>query len=143
VLDRPPAHPDAPILDRTDWRRVARDGTAIAGVAGAAAIAGGPLSAFATVGAAQFGYAAGCRAPDAKGSGRRFAMIVGGSAALHLLAVATAPARALLRMKGNPPIALASYTAALAAPLYLAWRKRAFYEVSRIGTNVLGKEPTP
>jgi Ca2+-transporting ATPase len=63
VLDRPPAPPDAPILAARDWRRVARDGAAIAGVAGAAALAGGPGAALATLAATQLGYGLACRAP--------------------------------------------------------------------------------
>src|SRR5262249_47326570 len=69
ALDRPPARPGAPILDRADWRRVARDGVAIAAASGAAAVIGGPLAAFAAIGATQFGYAATCRAPGAPSDG--------------------------------------------------------------------------
>ncbi|MGE5185587.1 MAG: cation-translocating P-type ATPase, partial [Acidobacteriota bacterium] len=58
LLDRPPAPPGAPILSARDWRRVARDGALIAAASGAAAIAGGPLAAFAAIGTTQFGYAA-------------------------------------------------------------------------------------
>ena len=134
LLDRPPARPDAPILTFRDWKRVVRDGAMIATVSGAAAIVGGPLAAFATIGATQFGYAAACRAPDAP-LRPRFAAMVGGSAALHLAAVASAPARALLRIHGRSPIALAASGAAMAAPLYLAWRRHADREITRICTK--------
>jgi Ca2+-transporting ATPase len=139
LLDRPPARPDAPILDRRDWKRVARDGGAIATVSGVAAVLGGPLAAFATIGATQFGYAAACRAPDRPLVGR-FAAMVGGSAALHLLAVASAPARAVLRIHGRSPIALASFGAGLCAPLYLAWRNQADREITRRGIAMTTKE---
>jgi Ca2+-transporting ATPase len=130
LLDRPPARPGAPILSYADWRRVARDGALIAATSGAAAIVGGPLAAFATIGATQFGYAAACRAPGVP-LRRRFAAMVGGSAALHLLAVASAPARALLRIRGRSPIALAASSVAMAAPLYVAWRRYADREITR------------
>jgi Ca2+-transporting ATPase len=139
LLDRPPAHPNAPILDRGDWRRIARDGAWLAGVSGIAAVFGGPLAAFGTIGTAQFGYAALCRAPD-RPPPRRFAVLVGGSAALHVLAVASAPARRLLRIGGSSPIALACTGLGLAAPLYLAWRRRAAHEITRRGIAASPKE---
>ncbi|HEY5922044.1 MAG TPA: cation-transporting P-type ATPase, partial [Kofleriaceae bacterium] len=63
LLERPPVRPGAPILDREDWKRVARHGAMIAGTSGLAAALGGPLAAFGAVGSTQFGYAATCRAP--------------------------------------------------------------------------------
>jgi Ca2+-transporting ATPase len=129
-LDRPPAPPRAPILDRGDWRRVARDGCAIAAASGLAAIAGGPRAAFAAIGATQFGYAATCRAPDAPNTAR-FAAIVGGSAALHALAAIGTPARRLFRLGGGGAIAAASFAIAMGAPLYVAWRRRATREIVR------------
>ena len=102
---------------------------------------GGPLAAFGAVGATQFGYAATCRAPD-QPLPRRFAMLVGGSAALHLLAVASAPVRRLLRLSGNAPLALACTGISLAAPLYFAWRARTAYEINRRGVTSPSKETT-
>jgi Ca2+-transporting ATPase len=142
VLDRPPAPPHAPILDRRDWTRVVRDGTLIAGASAVAAIAGGPLAGFASIGAIQFGYAATCVAPGAVHDGKRFALLVGGSAVLHLLAVAAAPMRTLVHLQGSVPIALASFGLALGAPLYLAWRRRTHPEITRIGIHVR-KESSP
>jgi Ca2+-transporting ATPase len=133
LLARPPIRPGAPILDAGDWRRVARDGAAIAAAAAVAAIAGGPLAAFGTIGATQFGYAAACRAPDAP-IRPRFAAMIGGSAALHLLAVASAPVRALLRIGGRTPVAIASSGLGMAIPLYLAWRRHADREITRRGS---------
>ncbi|MCW5803910.1 MAG: HAD-IC family P-type ATPase, partial [Deltaproteobacteria bacterium] len=130
LLDRPPAPPGAPILGRSDWRRVGRDGALIASAAAIAAIAGGPLAAFGTVGATQFGYAATCRAPD-RAMDARFAGLVGGSAALHLLAVASAPVRTLLRVTGAAPVALACSAIGMAIPLYRAWRHSADREIVR------------
>ncbi len=142
LLDRPPARPNAPLLDRRDWNRVARDGAAIAGVSGVAAVLGGPLAAFATIGATQFGYATACRAPD-RPLGGRFAAMIGGSAALHLLAVTSAPARGVLRIRGSSPVALISFAAGICAPLYVAWRHQADREITRRGIAVNPKETPP
>jgi Ca2+-transporting ATPase len=142
LLDRPPALPGAPILDRGDWTRVARDGALIAGASGIAAILGGPLAAFGAIGATQFGYAATCRAPD-QPLPRRFAVLVGGSAALHLLAIATQPVRVLLRVGGRASVALATTSLGLAAPLYLAWRQRTAYEITRRRDAACTKETAP
>jgi Ca2+-transporting ATPase len=142
LLDRPPAPPGAPILARRDWKRVARDGASIAAVSGAAALLGGPLAAFATIGATQFGYATACRAADSPPVAR-FALMVGGSAALHLLAVASAPARTMFRVAGSSPIALASFGAGLCAPIYLAWRRHADLEITRRGTALIPTPETP
>jgi Ca2+-transporting ATPase len=139
LLRRPPPRPGAPILDRSDWTRIVHDGMWIAGGAGLAAALGGPLAAFGTVGAVQFGYAAMCRASNRSVS-RRFAALVGGSAALHLVAVASAPVRRLLQIDTSSPIALASTSIALAVPLYLAWRRKAFHEITRRGTAASRKE---
>jgi Ca2+-transporting ATPase len=124
LLTRAPLPPEAPILDRDDWRRIARDGALVAATSGIAAILGGPLAAFAAIGATQFGYAALCRAPDRPAT-TRFAAMIGGSAALHLLAIASAPLRGLLRVAGPVPPALASFAVGLGVPLYLAWRREA------------------
>jgi P-type Ca2+ transporter type 2C len=142
VLARPPAAPDTPILDRRDWRQIARDGAAIAAASSVAAIAGGPLSAFATVGAVQFGYASTFRTPDRVDHGRRFAWLVGGSAALHLGAVAAAPVRGLLRLGGSFPMALASFALAIGTPLFLAARAHHRLEITRRGLTSR-KEPSP
>ncbi|HWU89258.1 MAG TPA: HAD-IC family P-type ATPase, partial [Kofleriaceae bacterium] len=142
VLARPPAPPAAPILDRGDWRRIARDGAAIAGVSGLAAIAGGPLAAFATVGAVQFGYAAMCRTQDRVRRDRMFGRMIGGSAALHLAAVVVTPIRRLLRLGGSLPVALASFGLAIGAPLYLASRAGPQLEITRRGHSSR-KDPSP
>jgi len=142
LIDRAPARPDAPILDHRDWQRIVRDGAAIAGGAGIAALLGGPLAAFATIGATQFGYAATCRAAN-QSRGGRFAAMVGGSAALHLVAVASAPARALLRIAGRSPVAIASFCGGLFAPLYFAWRHQADHEITRRGTAAESREIRP
>ncbi|NVB82482.1 MAG: cation-transporting P-type ATPase [Kofleriaceae bacterium] len=133
VLARPPAAPSAPILDRGDWRRIVRDGSAIAAASGLAALAGGPLAAFAVLGAAQFSYAASCRSTDRADDTRRFALMVGGSSALHLGAVAIAPVRSLLGISGSLPIALASFAFATATPLLLGWLRDRRHEVIRQG----------
>jgi Ca2+-transporting ATPase len=135
VLARPPAAPSAPILDRGDWRKIVRDGSAIAAASGLAAVAGGPLAAFAVIGAAQFSYAASCRSTDRLDDNRRFALMVGGSSALHLGAVAIAPMRSLLRISGSLPIALASFALATTGPLLLAWLRDRRHEVIRHGKD--------
>jgi hypothetical protein len=130
MVEQPPLPPDAPILDRDDWHRIARDGLIMAGASGAAAIVGGPLSAFAAIGATQFGYASTCRAPDSP-SNKWFGAMLGGSVALHALAVAAAPVRSMLRVAGAPSLALASFALGLGTPLYLGWRRRADFEIVR------------
>ena len=105
----------------------------IAAAAAVAAFAGGPLAAFGAIGATQFGYAAACRAPD-QPIRPRFVAMIGGSAALHMLAVASAPVRALLRIGGRTPVALATSGLGMAVPLYLAWRRHADREITRRGS---------
>ena len=134
ILERPPAPPDAPILDRADWRQIARDGGMIGALAGAAAWLGGPLSAFAAIGAAQFGYAVASRSAERPGSRRAIAWMIGGSAALHLAAVALPPVRALLRIHGPAPRAIASFALTAALPFALARRWRRL-EIARAGTS--------
>jgi Ca2+-transporting ATPase len=119
LLDRPPAAPAAPILDDDDWRDIARDGALLAGASGIAAMLGGPLAAFGVIGTTQFGYAAMCRASDVPLQ-RRFGLLVGGSALLHLLAVAARP----LTLPGHAPLALATALLGLAGPLYVAWTRQ-------------------
>ncbi|HVK86083.1 MAG TPA: cation-transporting P-type ATPase [Kofleriaceae bacterium] len=142
VLSRPAAPPGAPILDRDDWRRIARAGSAIATVSGIAALFGGPLSAFATIGASQFGYAAAQRTTDRVENDRRFAALIFGSAALHFAAVALSPARHLMRLAGPLPAALASFALALGAPLYLASRAGGQLVITRRARGK-GKDRTP
>jgi Ca2+-transporting ATPase len=130
LLERAPLPPNAPILNRSDWRRIVRDGSLIAASSGVAAILGGPLAAFATIGATQFGYAGASRSADHAAS-PQFAALVGGSAALHLVAVASAPARALLRVSGVPAFGVASFALGFAVPMYLGWRRTADYQIVR------------
>jgi Ca2+-transporting ATPase len=132
LLERAPLPPNAPILDRSDWRRIIRDGSMIAAASGAAALVGGPLAAFAAIGATQFGYAAASRSPDHAASAR-FPALVGGSALLHLAAVISAPVRSLLRVSGSPAIGAASVAFGLGVPLYLGWRRNAGYQIVRHG----------
>ncbi len=133
VLARPPAQPGAPLIDRRGWKRIARDGAAIAGASGLAAIAGGPLAAFATIGAAQFGYAATCRAPDRLHADRRFARLIGMSAVIHFAAVASSPFRRALQLRGPLPLAFGSFALAIGIPLVLATRARNRFEITRVG----------
>ncbi|MGN6104345.1 MAG: cation-translocating P-type ATPase [Kofleriaceae bacterium] len=144
VLDRRPAPPGAPILDRSDWRGVLRDGALIGGASGVAALVADPMTAFAVVGATQFGYAAMCRDPDRGGPDLPFAAMVGGSAALHLLAITSAPLRSLLGLRGVPSFALRGFGLAMATPLFLAWRAHARREIVRRGTAArpTRKDPT-
>jgi Ca2+-transporting ATPase len=131
LLDRPPAAPGAPLLSRDDWHDIARDGALIAGASGIAAFAGGPLAAFGVIGTAQFGYAATCRATDVA-MPHRFGLLVGGSAALHLLAVAAMP----LRLPGRASIALAAAALGLAGPLYLAWMQQTQRTITRSSKEI-------
>ncbi len=135
LLERPPLPPNAPILTRDDWTQIARDGALIAASSGVAAIVGGPLAAFASIGATQFGYAAGHRSPDHAASWR-FPVLVVGSAALHLMAVASAPARSLLRVSGTPLVAITSFAFGFGVPIYLGWRRTADREIVRRAKEV-------
>jgi len=135
LLERTPLPPDMPILTRSDWRLIARDGAWIAAASGAAAVVGGPLAAFAAIGATQFGYANASRSTD-HAPGLRFPALVGGSAALHLIAVASAPARALLRLTGAPLLGVASFALGFTTPLYLGWRRSADYEIVRVAKEM-------
>jgi len=130
LLERAPLPPDAPILTRTDWRRIARDGSWIAAASGAAALVAGPIGAFAAIGATQFGYATASRSPDHAAS-PRMPLLVGGSAALHLAVVASAPARSVLRIGGASLAGVATFVIGLAIPLYLGWRRDADIQIVR------------
>jgi Ca2+-transporting ATPase len=121
VLDRAPAPPDAPLLDRREWWRVGRDGALLGALGGAAFAGGGSTAAFATLTAAQFSYAAACRAPDATRHDR-FAALVGGSALLQLGALTLAPLRGVLRMPAPGPLALAGFGVGLVLPWAFAHR---------------------
>jgi Ca2+-transporting ATPase len=138
VLARPPPPANAAILERRDWARAARDGVTIAAVSSLAALAGGPIAAFAAIGALQFGYAAMCRSSETRldrmHHGRRFARMVGGSAALHAAAIALAPVRGLLQLRGSVPAGLGSFAFAIGIPLYLASRAHRL-EITRDGTH--------
>jgi Ca2+-transporting ATPase len=100
VLDRGPAPPGAPLLDRRAWRKVARDGLLLSGLGAAGlAVGGGPM-AFSTLTAAQIGYTGVCQAPTAAPDQRYF-NLVGGAAGLQLLAL-LAPWPALRTALGVP-----------------------------------------
>ena len=71
VLDRPPAPPDKPLLDRAGVRRLFRDGLVMAGLGGGGMVLGGGPLAFSTLIGAQLGYAQVCRAPQHRNALRR------------------------------------------------------------------------
>jgi len=122
VLDRPPAPPGRPLLDRHDWRVIARDGLGLAALAGLTGAAGPPGTTFGAVAGSQFGYVTAQR-PDRRGAGR-FAALVGGGAALQLLATSSAGLRRLLRVPSGGAAA-AGFGIALTVPLLAGlWSKR-------------------
>src|SRR5579871_5314854 len=118
VLRRPPAPPDAPILSRALGRRIVRDGALMAAAGALGAVAGGPSLAFAVLSGTQLGYAATCRAPGAHDG--RFARVVGGTIGLQAMALALAPLRAFLGLRGAAWPSLLGYGAGVALPSLLA-----------------------
>ena len=106
VLDRPPAPPAAPILDVAAQKRVARDGTLIAGATALSSLAGGRALGFGVLTGAQLAYTLHCRADDTRPS-RRFDALVGGTVALQASALTLAPLRRLLSLgaSGGAPLA--------------------------------------
>ncbi|MBA3542672.1 MAG: hypothetical protein H0T79_23855 [Deltaproteobacteria bacterium] len=62
--------------------------------------------------------------------------MTGGSAALHLLAVASTPARVLLGLTGSALPAITCFGIAMGAPLYLAWRRQADREIVRASPHL-------
>jgi Ca2+-transporting ATPase len=122
VLDRPPARPDAPILDGAAWRRVARDGLLLGALGGAAFTAGGPTAAFATLTAGQLGYTMACRAGGTPVD-RRTAALVGGATGMQLAALTLAPLRGALRVAAPGPVALAGFGLGLLLPAALGRRR--------------------
>ena len=112
VLEHPPAAPGSALLDGPLWRQVVRDGLLLGGLGGLGFLAGGPAAAFATLPAAQLGYAVACRAQTsatAPDTGGRFPIIpvVAGSLALHAAALLVPPLRAALRIPSlTPAVAL-------------------------------------
>jgi Ca2+-transporting ATPase len=97
VLDRPPAPPSAPILDRAARRRVGRDGALLAAATALASLAGGRPLGFGVLTGAQLAYTVHCRADDARPS-PRFDALVGGTVALQAAALTLAPLRRLLAL---------------------------------------------
>jgi Ca2+-transporting ATPase len=121
VLARPPASPSAPILSAALKRRVGRDGALMAALGGAAALGGGSPLAFGALSGAQLAYTLACRAPGATAT-PRFAALVGGTAALQLVALTLAPARRLLGLGAvSPTLPLGGFVAGFALP-WLAGR---------------------
>ncbi len=99
VLARPPAPPDAPMVDAEARRTVVRDGVALAGLGAAALVIGGPPLVFATLGGAELGYALACR-PDDEPVGPSFIRWLGAAGALHLAALTLPPLRVVLGLGG-------------------------------------------
>ena len=86
VLARPPAPPEAPLID--DSRRILRDGLGLAALGAAGAVVGGRALSFGVLAGAQLAYTAACRAPDAP-RGNGLGRVLGGSVALQSLALLT------------------------------------------------------
>jgi P-type Ca2+ transporter type 2C len=129
AIRRPPLEPGPSFLGREGWRQVGRDGVLL-GVVGAFGYAlGGPAAAFASLPAAQLGYGAVCRVagqPDVAPPSHRFAVLVGGSVALHATALAFPPLRRALRLPltlGGSFLGLAAVALPWLASRFERWRK--------------------
>jgi P-type Ca2+ transporter type 2C len=122
ILDRGLGPPDAPLLDGDARWRIARDGFRLAALATAALAVGGPATAFATLGAAQIGYAAICRAEGVPPA-REFISFVGGAAGLHAATLIFAPLRAVLGLPGTASFTeVAGFASGLMIPTLL-WNR--------------------
>ncbi len=96
-LTRPPAPPDAPLISDRARSRLLRDGLAMAGLGALGLALGGPATSFATVTGAQIGYAVTCRSAETRPD-PQFLGLVGGTAALHLVASALPPFRSAMAL---------------------------------------------
>jgi Ca2+-transporting ATPase len=120
VLGRPPASPDTPLVAPEAVPRLVRDGLWMAGLAAASQAVAGPAGAFSALAGADIGYAFACRAPTSAPN-ERFLRLLGGTAGLHLAAIAFPPLRALLRLPpALSPLELVAFGAGFALPLALA-----------------------
>ena len=123
VLDRPPAPPGEAILGSDEQRRLVRDGLLLTGLGGAAMAVGGPSLAFACLPAAQIAYAVRCRAPrhgdprEVARTDRRFALLVGSTAAFHLASITVPALRRVLHLSGPVSWQLGGFAAGLGLPL--------------------------
>ncbi len=108
LLARPPAPPDAPLVSADARRQIVRDGLGMAGLGVLGLALGGPAACLSAVVGSQLGYALGCRAPGAPPS-ERFSLMVGGTAGLHLAAIALPPVRSAFRF--SPALSLAELLA--------------------------------
>ncbi len=116
LLRRPPAPPDAPLIDPAEHGRLLRDGALITAGAGFAHLLFGPAASFSALTGAQLGYTFTCRAPG-KPPDEAFMRLVGGSAALHVAAVALPPMRSLFRLSpGLSPIELGAFGVGFLVP---------------------------
>ncbi len=117
VLARPPAPPDAPLVPPEARGQILRDAVRKAGLGAASLALGGPAAAFSAMAGADIGYAFACRAPDAPPD-ERFLGLLGGTAALHLAAVAFPPFRTLMSL---PPALSLVEVAAFGAGVCVPW----------------------
>lgn len=133
VLDRGPGRPDAPLLDQEARQRIVRDGIRLAGLGAVALVAGGPAVAFATLAAAQIGYAATCRAGGSPPA-REFLGFVGGAAGLQAAglqaaALVVAGLRTVLGLPVTPSVAeFVGFGTGLLVPALL-WNRDHFGDV--------------
>ncbi len=120
VLARPPAPPDAPMIDDEARETITRDALWITALAGAWLPVGGPPAAFSALVGAQLGYAFACRSVDSEPPEDAFVGMIGATAALHLAAIAFPPFRVLLRL---PPLVSATELAAFGVGFTLPYAR--------------------
>ncbi len=117
VLARPPAPPNAPLVEPEARREVVRDGLRIAGLAAFSGLLGGPAASFNMLVGSQLGYTLACRAPGAPPDAR-FLKLLGGTAGLHLAAMSLPPVRMALRL---PPVLSPGELLAFGAGFVVPW----------------------
>jgi Ca2+-transporting ATPase len=117
VLARPPAPPDAPMIDFASRRIIVRDALFMTGRASVFWPIGGPAAVFSALVGSQLGYVFACRSPSSPPPDERFIELVSAAAALHVTGICFPPVRALLRLPAAVSMAeLVAFGVGLAVP---------------------------
>ncbi|MGE0520196.1 MAG: cation-translocating P-type ATPase [Candidatus Binatia bacterium] len=140
VLGRPPAPPNAPLVDAHGRRAVVRDGLALAGLGMLSHLTGGPQLVFSTLGGAELGYALACR-PSNEPVDPSFGRWLGAAAVLHLGALTFPPLRGLLGLHGGVrALELAGFAVGAVLP-WAAVRFTADDRIVRPGRDLRRRQP--
>ena len=114
VLDRPPARPDAPLLDARAERLVTRDGLWMAALGALAFAGGGPPLAFGALSGAQLAYTLRCRHGDAP-MDADFLRLLGVALGMQAIALLTPVGRVIGLDATGRLLALAGFAGGFAA----------------------------